>query len=115
MTLRVYKSEYQPSQIAYLYEAFEVIAESATILTISGSEKELEKVMSGMFSTEDEFKSIFPKFQTEADRMAYTDNLYNDTVRLIQTNLLQMIHHGVAGEKFIKLREAYNHLIGYKL
>lgn len=114
MTLRVYKNEYQPSQIAYLSNAFEVIAESATILTISGSEKELEKVMSGMFSTEDEFKSIFPKFQTEADRMAYTDQLFDDTVRLIQTNLLQMINHGVADGNFIKLRQAYFDLIDFK-
>lgn len=115
MTLRVYKNEYQPSQIAYISQAFEVIAESASILTISGSERELEKVMAGMFSSEDEFKTIFPNFQTEADRMAYTESLYEDTVHLIQTNLLQMINNGVVGEKFFKLREAYNQLIDYKL
>lgn len=115
MTLRVYKSEYQPSQIAYLSKAFEVVSETASILTIMGDERELEKVMRGMFCSEDEFKSIFPKFQTEADRVAYTEHLYKETVNLIQTNLLQIINHGVVGEKFNKLREAYNHLIDYKL
>lgn len=115
MTLRVYKNEYQPSQIAYLSKAFEVVAESASILTIFGPEEELEKVMAGMYSTEGEFKSLFPKFQTEAERIAYTDQLFKDTVSLIQTNLLQMINDGVVGEKFYKLREAYNQLIDYKL
>lgn len=114
MTLRVYKNEYQPSQISYLSQHFEVVEESATILTISGNEEELDKVMSAMFSTEEEFKSIFPKFRTEADRKAYTDQLYQDTVHIIQTNLLQMINHGVVDTQFEKLRATYFLLIDTK-
>lgn len=107
MTLRVYKNEYQPSQVAYLSQHFEVVSESASILTIKGEAEELEKVMRGMFCSEDEFKSLFPKFRTEADRMAYTERLYDDTLKLMQTNLLQMINHGVVNAKFEKLRKAY--------
>lgn len=68
MTLRVYKNEYEPKQIAFIATQFDVVFESESMLTISGTPDDLERVMSAMFCNEEQFKTIFPKFITEAER-----------------------------------------------
>lgn len=107
MTLRVYKEEYQPRQIDYLKSHFQVVSESKRILTISASEAELEKVMEAMYSGEARFKSIFPDFMTEQERINYTHEKFNACVSMMQTSLLEMINNGVCDWRFEALRQAY--------
>lgn len=110
MTLRVYKNEYEPKQIAFIATQFDVVFESESMLTISGTPDDLERVMSAMFCNEEQFKTIFPKFITEAERQAYTTARYNDAKRLIQTTLLEIINHGIVGSEFQKLYSIYQNM-----
>ena len=98
MTLRVYKDEYTSSQIDYLRNAFSVVDESPRILSISGEESDLDKVMSCMHTGEAEFKAVFPDYLTTEDRKNNTMDLAKDCFTVMQDTLLQMIDKGLISD-----------------
>ena len=95
MTLRVYKDEYSSSQIEYFRNAFHVVEETHKVLTISGEESDLDKVMSCMHTGEAEFKAVFPDFLTTEDRRHNTMDLAKKCHNEMQDTLLKMIHEGL--------------------
>ena len=95
MTLRVYKDEYTSSQIKYFRNAFYIVDESTKVLTISGEESDLDKVMSCMHTGEAEFKAVFPDFLTTEDRARNTMDLAKKCHDEMQDTLLKMIDKGL--------------------
>jgi hypothetical protein len=109
-TLVVYKDEYSESQMKYLMERFYFISETEKAVTIQGEEKELENVMMACYSSDEQFKKLFPEYLTEEERKETTSKLYDDCKRDIQDYLLKMINEGATDEKFKKLREMWMEL-----
>lgn len=98
MTHRVYKDEYSGAQIQYLRNSFVVVDESTRVLTISGEESDLDKVMSCMHTGEAEFKAVFPDFLTLEDRKNNTMDLAKDCFTVMQDTLLKMIDKGLVSD-----------------
>ena len=95
MTHRVYKDEYSDAQIQFFRKSFCVVDESPKVLSISGEESDLDKVMSCMHTGEAEFKAVFPDFLTTEDRKNNTMALAKDCFTVIQDTLLKMIDKGL--------------------
>ena len=107
MTLRVYKDEYQGTQIDYLRKAFEVVDESANVLTISGTEAELEKVQACMFFGEADFKAVFPDYLTTEEREYNTMDLAKDCLNVMYSTVLEIREKGLINDpRFEALRAA---------
>lgn len=98
LTHRVYKDEYSDAQIKYFRNAFDVVDESPRVLTISGEESDLDKVMSCMHTGEDEFKAVFPDFLTTEDRKNNTMDLAKSCFAVMQDTLLKMIDKGLISD-----------------
>ena len=95
MTLRVYKDEYQGTQIDYLRKAFEVVDESAKVMVISGTESELEKVQACMYFGEADFKAVFPDYLTTREREYNTMDLAKDCLMEMYSTVNKMIENGL--------------------
>lgn len=93
-SLCVYTSEYNTNQLNYIKENFIVIDEIETRLTIRGRMKELEKVMQAAFTTDEQFKQIFPLYQTAEERAEEINELFNELVEEVRTTLVQAIKLG---------------------
>lgn len=107
MTLRVFKNEYQGTQIDYLRKAFEVVDESANVLTISGTEAELEKVQTCMFFGEADFKAVFPDYLTTEEREYNTMDLAKDCLNVMYSTVLEIREKGLINDpRFEALRAA---------
>lgn len=98
MTHRVYKDEYSGAQIQYMRNAFVVVEESTRVLTISGEETDLDKVMSCQHTGEAEFKAVFPDFLTTEDRKNNTMDLAKECFTVMQDTLLKMIDKGLVSD-----------------
>lgn len=107
MTLNIYKDEYKASHLDYLRKAFRVEGETARVITISGEQADLERAMMGMYSNDDNFKSLFPAFLTEYERIENTKNEMRRLADEIRDTLLRIINNGVIGNDFMELRELY--------
>ena len=55
MTLNIYKDEYKASHLGYLREAFTVESETPKVITISGTQTDLERAMMGMYTNDELF------------------------------------------------------------
>lgn len=107
-SLRIYKNEYQAAHINFIKGVFEVVEESEKTLTIVGDETMLEKAQSGMFTTDEQFKAIFPEYVTIAERQAITRKELEALKDQIATTLCRCIRDGVAdGVMFNKMRDFY--------
>ena len=107
MTLNIYKDEYKASHLDYLRKAFTVESETSKVVTISGDQAELEKAMMGMFNNDEQFKSLFPGFLTEQERIENTKNEMKHLADEMRYTLLRIINYGVIGNDFMELREMY--------
>ena len=107
MSLRVYKDEYSENQLRYIRNNFEVFTESANFIIISGSESRLDDLMSLMFSTDENFKKLFPDYLTEEERIENTKKEIHHLADEFQKSLLQIINNGIAGAEFVELRKIY--------
>ena len=107
MTLNIYKDEYQASHLDYLRKAFTVESETEKVVTISGDQAELEKAMMGMFNNDEQFKSLFPGFLTEKERILNTRREMKHIADEMRDTLLRIINNGVIGNDFMELREMY--------
>ena len=107
MTLNIYKDEYKASHLDYLRKAFTVESETSKVVTISGTQAELERAMMGMYNNDEQFKSLFPTFITEQERIENTKNEMKHIANEIRDTLLRIINNGVVGKDFMELRELY--------
>lgn len=107
MTLNIYKDEYKDSHLGYLREAFTVESETSKVVTISGTQADLERAMMGMYTSDEQFKSLFPAFISEAERIENTKNEIKHLADEIRDTLLRIINYGVIGKDFVELREIY--------
>lgn len=107
MKVRVYKDEYKDSHLSYLKETFEVIEETAKVVVISGTEKQLENVMSCMYCTDEEFKAHFPGFMTESERKEYCIEQIKRLKNEMLDTLCRIAGSGYVGDEFFKLRKVY--------
>ena len=107
-SLRIYKNEYQPAQLNYIKGVFNVVEESDNTITIIGDEINLNKVMSAIFVTDNDFKAIFPEYVTVAERRAITRKELNNLKDQIATTLCRCIRDGVTDDDFFtELRDFY--------
>ena len=107
MSLRVYKDEYNASQLTYIRDNFEVITESENVILISGSETRLEDLMSLTFSDDEKFKQLFNDYLTKEERIENTKKEIHHLADEFRNSLLNIINNGIAGSKFIELRKIY--------
>ena len=107
MTLNIYKDEYKATHLDYLRNAFTVESETEKVVTISGDQAELEKAMMGMFNNDEQFKSLFPGFLTEKERILNTRREMKHIADEMRDTLLRIINNGVIGNDFMELREMY--------
>ena len=107
MTLNIYKDEYKASHLDYLRKAFTVESETEKVVTISGDQAELEKAMMGMFNNDEQFKSLFPGFLTEKERILNPRREMKHIADEMRDTLLRIINNGVIGNDFMELRELY--------
>ena len=107
MSLRVYKDEYNASQLTYIRDNFEVVTESENVIMISGSETRLEDLMSLTFSTDEKFKQLFNDYLTKEERIENTKKEIRHLADEFRNSLLEIINNGIAGSKFVELRKIY--------
>ena len=107
MTLNIYKDEYKDSHLDYLREAFTVESETSKVITISGTQTDIERAMMGMYTSDEQFKSLFPEFISEAERIENTKNEMKHLADEIRDTLLRIINYGIIGNDFMELRELY--------
>ena len=107
MTLNIYKDEYKASHLDYLRKAFTVESETSKVVTISGTQADLERAMMGMYNNDEQFKSLFPAFITEQERIENTKNEMKHLADEMHDTLLRIINYGVIGNDFMELRELY--------
>lgn len=107
MNLRVYKDEYKDSHLSSLKETFEVIEETAKVVIISGTEKQLENVMSCMYCTDEEFKAHFPGFLTEDERKEYNTKQIARLKNEMLDTLCRIAENGCIDDDFFHLRKVY--------
>lgn len=114
-SLRIYKNEYQPAQLNYIKGVFKVIEESENIITITGDEVLLHKVMSAIFLTDERFKEVFPEYVTVAERQAITRKELEALKETIATTLCKCICDGVTdNDLFWEMRDFYLNKIANK-
>ena len=102
LSLRVYRNEYTFNQFRYIHTHFCVLDYSENVLTIIAEESEINKIMSLMYSTDEQFKSLFPDFLTEEERRQNNVDLMKRLDAQLGDILLEM------GSKGIVLDEMYN-------
>lgn len=107
MSLRVYKDEYNASQLTYIRDNFEIVTESENVILISGSEARLEDLMSLTFSTDENFKKLFNDYLTKEERIENTKKEIHHLADEFRKSLLEIINTGIAGSKFVELRKIY--------
>ena len=61
----------------------------------------------GMFNNDEQFKSLFPGFLTEQERIENTKNEMKHLADEMRDTLLRIINYGVIGNDFMELREMY--------
>lgn len=107
-SLRIYKNEYGVRHLNFIRKTFTVSGETEKVLTIIGEEVELEKVMSAMFLTDEQFKAIFPDFQTEKECAEWTRKQLADLKDNIAKTLCRIINDGDTNNPlFAKFRSFY--------
>lgn len=107
-SLNIYKNEYQEAHLVFIRKHFTVSDETEKVLTIVGIDYKLEKVMSGMFATDEQFKALFPDYQTEKERQEWTRKELADLKDNIATTLCRIINQGdINNPMFEKVRKFY--------
>ena len=107
-SLRIYKNEYAELHLNFIRKAFNVNHETEKVIVIVGEEEQLEKVESGMFCTEEQFKALFQEYQTRKEREEWTKKELEALKMTIANTLCHIINQGEpSGEQFTKFRDFY--------
>ena len=107
MILRIFKSDYSPTQLASIMGKFEIVKEDDKVLSIAGDFDELNPIMSGKIMPENLYESAFSDYKDENEKLQYTNELIATTRKTILNSLLLIASKGVWTEE---ARELYNYL-----
>ena len=107
MILRIFKSDYSPTQLASIVGKFEIAKEEDKVLSIAGDFNELNSIMSGEAMPEETYKDAFVDYKDGDGKLQYTNELIATTRKTILNNLLLIASKGVWTEE---ARELYNYL-----
>lgn len=107
-SLRIYKNEYGVRHLNFIRKKFEVSGETEKTLEVVGKEQDLEMLMSAMFSTDEQFKAIFPDYRTEKECQEWTRKQLADLEDTIAKTLCHIINDGdMNNPLFDKFRSFY--------
>lgn len=107
-SLRIYKNEYGVRHLNFIRKKFEVTGETEKTLEVVGKEQDLETLMSAMFLTDEQFKALFPDYQTEKERQEWTRKELADLKDTIARTLCRIINDGdMNNPLFDKFRSFY--------
>lgn len=107
-SLRIYKNEYGVRHLNFIRKKFEVTGETEKTLEVVGKEQDLEMLMSAMFLTDEQFKAVFPDYQTEKERQEWTRKELADLKDTIARTLCRIINDGdMNNPLFDKFRSFY--------
>lgn len=116
LTLRVYKEEYNDNQLSFLSGLFEVVDETANVLTISGTQGELELVMENAFTNDEKFKVAFPEYLTEEERKENTKREFDEITMQIGRALCRTFKTGDINSPIArKYRDFFVNELNYNL
>ena len=94
LSLRIYKNEYRGRQLNFIRKNFHVLDETETIIRVAADQETIETLMQGMFTTDEQFKALFPAYQTEKECQEWTENELARMKREIATTLCGIINDG---------------------
>lgn len=107
-SLRIYKNEYGVRHLNFIRKKFEVSGETEMTLEVVGKEQDLEMLMSAMFLNDEQFKALFPDYQTEKERQEWTRKELADLKDTIARTLCRIINDGdMNNPLFDKFRSFY--------
>lgn len=107
-SLRIYKNEYGVRHLNFIRKKFEVTGETEKTLEVIGKEQDLEMLMSAMFLNDEQFKALFPDYQTEKECQEWTRKELADLKDTIARTLCRIINDGdMNNPLFDKFRSFY--------
>lgn len=107
-SLRIYKNEYGVRHLNFIRKKFAVTGETEKTLEVIGKEQDLEMLMSAMFLNDEQFKALFPDYQTEKERQEWTRKELADLKDTIARTLCRIINDGdMNNPLFDKFRSFY--------
>lgn len=107
-SLRIYKNEYGVRHLNFIRKKFEVTGETEKTLEVVGKEQDLEMLMSAMFLNDEQFKALFPDYQTEKECQEWTRKELADLKDTIARTLCRIINDGdMNNPLFVKFRSFY--------
>lgn len=107
-SLRIYKNEYGVRHLNFIRKKFEVTGETEKTIEVVGKEQDLKMLMSAMFSTDEQFKALFPDYQTEKESQEWTRKELSDLKDTIARTLCRIIYDGDTNNPlFVKFRSFY--------
>lgn len=107
-SLRIYKNEYGVRHLNFIRKKFEVTGETEKTLEVVGKEQDLEMLMSAMFLNDEQFKAVFPDYQTEKESQEWTHKELADLKDTIARTLCRIINDGdMNNPLFDKFRSFY--------
>lgn len=107
-SLRIYKNEYGVRHLNFIRKKFEVTGETEKTLEVVGKEQDLEMLMSAMFLTDEQFKAVFPDYQTEKECQEWIRKELADLEDTIARTLCRIIYDGDTNNPlFVKFRSFY--------
>lgn len=107
-SLRIYKNEYGVRHLNFIRKKFEVSGETEKTLEVVGKEQDLEMLMSAMFLNDEQFKVLFPDYQTEKESQEWTRKELADLKDTIARTLCRIINDGDTNNPlFDKFRSFY--------
>ena len=106
-TLRIYKNEIDATRLAFIRKHFALFMESPKVLTVQGDSEEMEKLYSCYLLDDNRFKSVFPDYLTQAERVRYTEEMCKKIKNDFAAALCHIINNGEMTDEFWRLREIY--------
>ena len=96
LTYRMYKDEFSNRVLNCVKEdaRFTIVKESEKVLTILGDEKNLEKLMQGMYLSSEGAKKIFPEIITAREAEEIAKKMKEDILNEVRDNLIKMYNIG---------------------
>lgn len=108
ITYRMYKDEFSNRVINFVKEdaRFYIVEESEKVLTISGDEKNLKKLMKCMYISTEGAKKIFPEIITARDAEGTARKMKEDILNEVRDNLIKM--YNIGAHHTIEYSQLYN-------
>ena len=108
MTYRMYKDEFSNRVLNFVKEdaRFTIVKESEKVLSILGSEKDLEKLMQCMYLSSEGAKKIFPEILSTREAEEIAKKMKEDILNEVRDNLIKM--YNIGAHHTIEYSQLYN-------